>query len=132
MCHLSRLGRLLSATNQSLALVDRLSQKCFDLLFPSLWVLWGLMTRDNLPAAINDKVGKIPLDAATATSNGIDHPIVQIESIVAVDVDFRHHVESNSVLFFDVSLNRFLRYFFLELFFDSFSRNRPLKPTKLI
>jgi hypothetical protein len=82
-----------------------LGQELLDLVLPGLGVLRGLVTRDDLAAAVDDEIGEIPLDATSATGNGVDHPIVQVKARLAIDVDLVHHVERDTILLFDVCLD---------------------------
>jgi len=68
-------------------------------------VLWRLVARDNVAAAVDDEVGKVPLNSSTATRNRVDHPVVQVEASLAVDVDLGHHVEGDAVRLLDMRLD---------------------------
>merc|ERR1712050_208723 len=97
--------RLSSHLNQSdsLAIVDRLAQQMNDFILPLIWHFTWLVTSNNLTASINDKVCEIPFNITTFANFRVDHPIIQIVAIYAIDINFSHHVECNAEFVFDMS-----------------------------
>jgi len=66
------------------------------------------MSMTYATASINEEIREIPLNADPLANIGVDHPFVYGVLRWTIDIDFRHHIESDAVCLLNMSLDLFI------------------------